>query len=190
MIAGTTAPDELIRVAQAGILVTGMINVLVGLIIRFCGGKKLIDQILPPIITGSVAAVIGFSLGFTALGMASGTCCGTTGDLRWWGVALVTALATILFSVYLQGKGFIGMLPILLGAIIGYIVAIPLGLVNFTAITTAPLVTAPHITFPVFTGDMTATAIFGIAIMAIATIPESTAHLYQISLYVDHLARR
>ena len=187
-VAGVTAPDELISAAQAGILVTGVVNVLVGLLIRFFGGKALIDRILPPIITGSIAAVIGFSLGFTALGMASGTCCGTTGDLRWWGVALVTALATILFSVYLQGRGFIGMLPILLGAVVGYIVAIPLGLVDFTAITSAPLVTAPHITFPDFTGDMAATAIIGIAIMAIATIPESTAHLYQISLYVDHLA--
>ena len=51
--------------------------------------------------------------------------------VSWWVVALITLVATILFSVYLQGKGFIGMLPILLGAIVGYLVAIPFGLVNF-----------------------------------------------------------
>ncbi len=43
-------------------------------------------------------------------------------------------------------------------------------------------------TFPNFTDPLTITVIFSVGIMAIATIPESTAHLYQISLYVDHLA--
>jgi uracil permease len=185
---GVPAPDEKIQIAQAGILVTGVFNVIVGLIIKYAGGKKTIDKVLPPVITGSVACVIGFALGFAALGMASGTCCGTTGDLKWWSVAMITLLACIGFSVYLQGKGFIGMLPVLLGGIVGYIVAIPFGLVNFDPITQAEIITAPHITFPIFTSDLTITAIFGIGIMAIATIPESTAHLYQISLYVDHLA--
>lgn len=185
---GQPASDEVIAAAQAGILVTGVINILVGLIIRFAGGKNAIDKILPPIVTGSVAAVIGFALGFAALDMASGTCCGTTGDLKWWGVALVTLFSTIMFSVYLRGRGFVGMLPILLGAITGYIVAIALGLVNFSAITGASVITAPHITLPNFSHSLSITAIVSISIMAIATIPESTAHLYQISLYVDNLA--
>ena len=186
---GQPASDELIGVAQAGIIVTGLVNVLVGLLIRFAGGKKAIDAILPPIITGSVAAVIGFALGKAALDMASGVSGGMAGgDLKWWGVAVVTLFATIMFSVYLQNKGFIGMLPILLGAIVGYIVAALLGMVDFSTITNAQIVTVPHITFPNFTSSLSATAIISIAIMAIATIPESTAHLYQISLYVDHLA--
>jgi uracil permease len=82
------------------------------------------------------------------------------------------------------------MIPILLGAIVGYVVSIPMGLVNLQAVTSAPLVQMPHITVPLFTSELTVTAIFGIGIMAIATIPESTAHLYQISLYVDRLADR
>jgi uracil permease len=186
---GQPVSDELISVAQAGIIVTGVINVLVGLLIRFAGGKKVIDVVLPPIITGSVAAVIGFALGKAALDMASGVAGGiATGDMKWWLVALVTLFATILFSVYLQNKGFIGMLPILLGAIVGYVVAALLGMVDFAAITGAQFLTAPHITLPSFTSELSATAIISIAIMAIATIPESTAHLYQIGLYVDHLA--
>jgi uracil permease len=52
-----------------------------------------------------------------------------------------------------------------------------------------PVFVAPHLTWPAVSGPMLATAIFSIAIMAIATIPESTAHLYQISLYVDRLAQ-
>jgi uracil permease len=183
------ADDELIRIAQAGIVVTGLINIVVGLIIKYAGGKKTIDKILPPIVTGSVAAVIGIGLGKAALDMASGIAGGVEGGaLSWWGVAVITLLATIVFSVYLQGKGFIGMLPVLLGAIVGYIVAIPLGLVDFSIIGESGILTVPHITFPTFTSDLTVTAIFGIGVMAIATIPESTAHLYQISLYVDHLA--
>ena len=186
---GTPVSDELIGVAQAGIVVTGLINVVIGLLIRFAGGKKAIDRVLPPIVTGSVAAVIGFALGKAALDMASGVAGGNAGgDVKWWIVSMVTLFATVIFSVYLQGKGFIGMLPILLGAIVGYVVAAALGMVNFAAITEASLITAPRITFPNFTSDLSATAIISIAIMAIATIPESTAHLYQIGLYVDHLA--
>jgi uracil permease len=186
---GQPVTDELISVAQAGIVVTGVVNILMGLVIRYSGGKKTVDKILPPIVTGSVAAVIGFALGFAALDMASGNCCGVPGDSNWWLVAVITVLSTILFSVYLQGRGFIGMLPILLGAITGYIIAIPLGLVDFATVTGASLVTAPRITLPSFSHDLALTAIVSIAVMAIATIPESTAHLYQISLYVDHLAQ-
>jgi uracil permease len=186
---GQPASDELISAAQAGFVVTGLVNLLFGLLIRLAGGKRVVDVILPPIVTGSVAAVIGVALGKAALDMASGVAGGVAGgSLTWWAAAVVTLLATILFSVYLQGKGFIGMLPILLGAIVGYLVAIPLGLVNPTTITQAQIITAPHFTLPSFTGDLAATAMIGIAVMAIATIPESTAHLYQIGLYVDHLA--
>jgi uracil permease len=191
---GAVAKPETIAVVQAGFVATGIINILFGLIIRVTGGKAGIDKILPPIITGSVACVIGIGLGYTALTMASGTCCGVDPvaapgvTLTWWLAAFVTLLAAVGFSVYLQGKGFIGMLPILLAAIVGYIVAIPLGLVNFSSIGTTALLTVPRITFPDFSNTMTATVLFGVGVMAIATIPESTAHLYQISLYVDHLA--
>jgi len=185
---GVPAPDELIRVAQAGIVVTGVINIVVGIVIKLCGGRKAIDKVLPPIVTGSVACVIGFALGYTALSMVTGNCCGLNGDPKWILVAMITLISTIMFSVYLKGKGFIGMLPLLLGAVVGYTLAIPLGLVNFSVITDANMIVIPHLTFPSFTSAMSTTAIVSIAVMAIATIPESTAHLYQISLYVDKLA--
>jgi uracil permease len=180
---------ELRSVVQAGFIATGIINIIMGFIIRGAGGKKTLDVILPPIVTGPVATVIGIGLGKAALDMSSGACCGNpNGAMSWWTVAFITLLSTILFSVYLQGKGFVSLIPILLGAIVGYIVAIPFGLVDFTRIGQSSLITAPEITFPDFTHPLTITAIFSIGIMAIATIPESTAHLYQISLYVDHLA--
>ena len=191
---GVVAKPETIAVVQAGFIATGCINILVGLLIRVTGGKKGLDKVLPPIITGSVACVIGIGLGYTALTMASGTCCGVDPiatpaiTLKWWLAALVTFLAAVLFSVYLQGKGFLGMLPILLAGIVGYLVAIPLGLVNFASIGQSAWFILPRLTFPDFSSPLTVTVLFSVGIMAIATIPESTAHLYQISLYVDHLA--
>ncbi|RME73148.1 MAG: xanthine permease [Chloroflexi bacterium] len=185
---GEVAAPEVRSFVQVGFLATGIINMIVGFIIQGVGGKKALDKVLPPIVTGSVATVIGIGLGFAALSMASGTCCGETGSLTWWFVATVTLVATIAYSVYLQDKGFIGLLPILLGAITGYIVAIPFGLVDFSKIGQTAIITAPQVTFPNFTHPLVISVIFSVGIMAIATIPESTAHLYQISLYVDHLA--
>ncbi len=174
---GVPASDELIGTVQTGIMATGVVNIIMGLIIRKVG-KPAVDRVLPPYITGSVAAVIGFGLGFAALGMASAN----------WLVAIVTLVVTIMFSVYLQNKGFIGMIPILLGGIAGYLVSIPFGLIDFSGVVSATWLTTPHFTFPNFGSAMVVTAIFSIAIMCIATIPESTAHLYQISLYVDRFA--
>jgi uracil permease len=186
---GVPVPPDVIRVVQAGFIATGIINVIVGAVIRGAGGKKNLDKVLPPIVTGPVAATIGIGLGASALQMASGVAGGINeGSLNWWFVSMVTLVVTVLFSVYLQGKGFIGLLPILLGAIVGYIVAIPFGLVNFGVIGTSALVRAPQITFPVFNDPLTVTVLVSVGVMAIATIPESTAHLYQISLYVDALA--
>lgn len=176
---GVPAPDNVISTMQAGIVVTGILNIIVGLIIRALGKDK-VDLVLPPIVTGSVAAIIGFGLAFAALGLAAAN----------WGVALLTLLVTILFSVYLQGRGFIGMLPVLLGAVVGYIVSaiVAPGSVSFAPVVAAPWFAVPHFTLPTFSGALVGTAIFSIAVMAIATIPESTAHLYQISLYVDRFA--
>ena len=180
---GVPAPDEVISIMQAGIICTGFLNVIVGFVIKRLGKAKL-DRVLPPVVTGSVACVIGFGLAKAALDMSLTVAPG------FWGIALVTLIATVAFSYLLQGKGFIGMLPILLGAITGYVLTLVVApdQISFANVAAAPLVSAPHLTLPSFSGPLLATAIFSISIMALATIPESTAHLYQMSLYVDRLA--
>ncbi len=173
-------PDEVLSLMQAGIVVTGLINIAVGFIIRAVG-KENVDKVLPPVVTGSIAAIIGFGLAFAAVGnLASNN----------FTVALITLVITILFSVYLQNKGFIGMLPVLLGGIAGVIISalIDSGSVSGAGMAAAPWFQMPHLTFPSFSGDLVGTAIVSISIMAIATIPESTAHLYQMSLYIDRFA--
>jgi uracil permease len=180
---GVPAPDEVISVFQIGIIGTGILNIVIGFLIKGVG-KSATDKMLPPVVTGSVACVIGFGLAKAALDMSLTVIPG------YWGIALFTLLATVAFSYLLQGKGFIGMLPILLGAIAGYVLTLLVApdQISFKSIAAAPIVTVPHLTWPALAGPMVATAIFSIAIMAIATIPESTAHLYQISLYSDRLA--
>jgi len=167
-----------VRVVQVGIIGTGILDILIGLLImRF--GKAALDKGLPPVITGSMAIVIGIALAGSALGMAGAN----------WLVAFVTLLVTILFSVYLQNRGLLGMLPILLGAIVGYLLALAMGLVDFTPVTTAAWLRVPNITLPAFTDPRAWAVIVSISLIAIATIPESTAHLYQMSLYIDQLAK-
>lgn len=187
--AGATAPNPaLAPLAQVGIVGTAIVNVFAGLIVRAVGKARL-DRVLPPVVTGSVAVVIGIALGKAALDMATGACCGAP-QSTWWTAALVTLVATILFSVYLRGRGLIGMLPVLLGAIVGYLFALVYAreLVNFAPVAQAAWLRVPNFHFPAF-GDAKAWAtIFAIAPIAIATIPESTAHLYQISLYIDRVA--
>ncbi|GMR09204.1 MAG: solute carrier family 23 protein [Anaerolineae bacterium] len=176
---GVPLPNEVISTMQAGIVVTGVLNILVGFIIRRVG-KDAVDTVLPPVVTGSVAAIIGFGLAFAALGMAQANLA----------IAVTVLFVTVLFSVYLQGRGFAGMLPILLGAIFGFLLAAVVDpeSIAWGAVQQADWFVLPTITFPIFTGAFVVTAIASISIMAIATIPESTAHLYQISLYVDRFA--
>jgi len=170
-------PDG-VRIAQIGILCTGLFNILFGLLIQRIGKARL-DKVLPPIVTGSVAIIIGIALAGTALNMASAN----------WGVAFITLFLTIAFSVYLQGKGLWGMLPILLGALAGYIVSLIFGIVDFAPVGEAAWLRWPNFTLPAF-GDGRAWGMaISVALIAIATIPESTAHLYQMSLYIDQLAK-
>jgi uracil permease len=177
---------EGVRIVQVGIVLTAVFEILVGLLIMRIG-KASLDRVLPPIITGSMAIVIGLGLANAALNNAGNAAAAETAAATWT-VAFITMFATIMFSVYLQGKGLLGMLPILLGAIFGYLVAIPFGLVDFSKVASAPWFAVPQITFPAFGNPQAWGFALSVALIFIATVPESTAHLYQMSLYIDELA--
>jgi len=175
-----------VRIVQVGILLTAIFEILIGLLIMRIG-KAALDKILPPIVTGSMAMVIGIALANVALGNAGNW---AAPEVAWksWLVAFITLVATILFSVYLRGKGLWGMLPILFGAIFGYLVSIPFGLVVFDNVVSAAWIAVPKFTFPAFTNPDAWGMALSIALIFIATVPESTAHVYQMSLYIDTLA--
>lgn len=187
--------DERISVAQFGIVMSGLVSIAAGLVIkRF--GRESIEKVLPPAVTGSVAIVIGLSLAGTAMtnpmSLPAGISEGMTQlalNLNWT-IAIVTLLSTVLFSVYLKGTW--SQLPILLGMATGYVLSVILGLLNginivdFNTIASASFFTSPHFTFP----TPSLAAVFAIMPIAIATIPESTAHLYQLDIYVNDLAEK
>jgi Xanthine/uracil permeases len=180
---GAIATDQAISMAQFGIIMSGLVSIGAGLIVNKFGQDK-IEKVLPATITGSIAIIIGLSLAGTAMTSSAGYENGTVNP-RYWVVALITLLATVLFSVYLQ-KGVIGQIPILLGMAVGYVVSIPMGLVDFSVIFSEGIFTTPHFTLPIPNWA----AVLAIMPIAIATIPESTAHLYQLDIYVNDLAKK
>ena len=181
---------------------SGFVSIAAGLIVnRF--GRDVIEKILPAAVTGPVAMVIGLTLAATALQDAASIAIDTAGTISVvesqiplasnlaWVISLVTLLSTIIFSVYL--KGVWGQLPLLLGPALGcattYIIKLVTGISLFkvlpetanTGIFALPIFTLPKPTW---------LAIAAIMPIAIATIPESTAHVYQLDIYVNDLARK
>jgi len=181
---GVVASDALISQAQFGIIMSGLVSIAAGVVVSRFGMEK-IEKVLPPTVTGSIALVIGISLaGSTLSGVVSGSEAGSVLQAKMWIAALITLAATVGFAVYL--KGVWAQLPILLGIAVGYVVSIPLGLVDFSSVFSQGLVSLPHFTLP----SPSLKAVAAIMPIAIATIPESTAHLFQLDIYVNELAAK
>ncbi len=179
--------DTQIGVAQFGIMASGLISIAAGLIIKFIG-KQTIDKILPPAVTGSVAMVIGLTLAAVAMQDASGIASPETSNAAW-AISLTTLVSTILYSVYL--KRFWRQIPLLLGPLTGVLVAwviAEFGGVNlFRSLNQA----GGLVQLPIFTAPIPSwAAVAAIMPIAIATIPESTAHIYQLDIYVNDLAKQ
>ena len=119
--------------AMIGSFIVGLVYGIVALIIKKAG-YRWIMKLLPPIVVGPVIMVIGLALSGTAVNMAMNkpTADGGEYDLLYFSVALVTLAATIIFSIYF--KGFLGMISILAGIIIGYIYALIVGIVDFSPV--------------------------------------------------------
>ena len=193
-------PTEAIQYAQFGIIFSGLISIAAGLLIRFFG-KKVVETILPASITGPVAMIIGLTLAGNALSDAiPNTTEVTAQSVTWVAVALVTLLSTILYAKYL--KGFLGQLPLLLGVLTGCAVAGALYAADlsnlFRSVPAAALEASvwklgdgsifavPAFSLP----KVSWTSVAAIMPIAIATIPESTAHMYQLDIYVNDVAKR
>ncbi|MDD3865765.1 MAG: solute carrier family 23 protein [Candidatus Izemoplasmatales bacterium] len=188
---GEIASDALIGQAQFGIILSGFVSIGAGLIVNAFGFAK-IQKVLPPAVTGPVAMIIGLSLAGTALSQASGynADLGTVSQSSW-AIALITLISIIVYTVIFK-KGVLSQLPILLGILTGYVAALlsdtffRTNMLDFSNVFAEGFVNVPHFTLPVPSW----TAVFAIMPIALATIPESTAHLFQIDLYVNDLAKK
>ena len=105
-------------------------------------GRKLLDRLFPPVVIGPVIICIGLSLSPAAVNMAKEN----------WLLAFISLITAII--VLVVGKGLIKLVPVVCGIIVGYIVALCLGLVDLSAVSSAPWFALPpsisHFQLPQF----------------------------------------
>ena len=121
-----------------GGLVAAVVYITFGVIFKYVPIENLY-KVMPKVLIGSVTVVIGINLmGFIP---------GYIGDTGITGVciALITVLAIALSSHYF--KGALSMFPFLIGTLVGYVVSIPFGLVDFSKFNGISLIKLPTLAF-------------------------------------------
>ncbi len=164
--------------ACGGIVVAGLLYLIFALIIRMVGVKRVM-RYLPPVVTGPVIICIGLSLAGSAINNASTN----------WFLALVALAVIIIFNIW--GKGMFKIIPILMGVVIAYAVAVVLNalgiknpdgsvIINFVPVAQAGIVGLPPLQLCKF--DLTSIMIM--APIAIATMMEHVGDMSAISATV------
>lgn len=161
-------------VAQ-GAITTGLVYFIVSMIVKRSGTEWL-DKILPPIVVGPVVMVIGLGLASNAATNAMYNADGNY-DFKYVAVALLTLGLTILFNMFL--KGFLGLIPILLGIVSGYLIALVFGIVDTSIIAEAAWIALPNFQIPFvsYTPKLEIGAIITMAPIAFVTMTEHIGHL-------------
>ncbi len=154
--------------AMTGIMAVGLIYVIFAIIIKLIG-KNWLDKLLPPVVIGPMIMIIGLGLAPSAIsqiGLPSGAA------LEWQPivVALVAFLTTAIVAV--AAKGFLKVIPFLIGIVAGYLAGVAVGIVDFTPITEAAIVGVPNFLIPFVSYTPNFSAILTIAPIALVTIAE------------------
>ena len=110
--------------ALGGIVIAGLLYLVLALLFKVLGAKKVM-RYFPPIVTGPMIIMIGLNLSGSAINNAS-TC--------WW-LALVAMAIIVVANIW--GKGMVKIIPILLGVVGSYIVAVIAGQVDFSGVSEA-----------------------------------------------------
>lgn len=168
-IAAVSSAHKGLAVASFGILVTGLLLVLVGLLVHFAGAKW-IDIIMPPVVTGSIVAIIGFNLAPSAWKNFKSAPV----------TAIVTLLAVLLISVIF--RGLLGRLNILLGVIVGYAFAAFRGEVDFKVVSDAAWIGFPKYHLPQV--DFSVLAMFIPVVLVL--IAENIGHVKSVAQMTGH----
>ena len=125
----------------AGIAGVALVYFLMSALIKW-QGRKLLDTLFPPVVIGPVIILIGLSLSPAAVNMAKEN----------WLLAFISLISAILVLVF--GRGLVKLVPVVIGIVIGYVVALRMGLVDLSAVATAPWFALPpmiaHFQLPQF----------------------------------------
>lgn len=169
---------EKLPYACGGIVVAGALYLILALVIKVVGVKKVM-RFLPPVVTGPIIICIGLSLAPSAVSNASTN----------WILALIALAVIIIFNIW--GKGMFRIIPILLGVVISYAVALIMqaagltnpdgsAILNFTEVASASWVGLP----PFQLCKFNLTAILVMAPIALATMMEHIGDMSAISATV------
>ncbi len=154
--------------AMTGIMAVGLIYVIIALIIKFAG-KDWLEKILPPVVIGPMIMIIGLGLAPSAISQI-GLSTETNFDVKVLIVSLVSFLVTAI--VMTRAKGFLKVIPFLVGIISGYIVAVCLGMIDFSPVGEASFFSIPKFIIPFKDYDLNLAALITIAPVALVTLCE------------------
>ena len=148
----------------SGIVAVGVVYGVVSALVKW-KGKSLIDKIFPSVVVGPIIMVIGLSLAPVAVNMAKTD----------WLLAVVSLLIAIFVVIYT--KGMIKLIPIFIGIIAGYVLALILGRVDFTAVKEAKWIALPAFSAPEWRWK----AVLYMVPVAVAPLIEHVGDMYAIS---------
>ncbi len=195
-------PTEAIQFAQFGIIMSGFVSIAAGLIVKYAG-RKAVETLSsrPPLpVRSPWSSVLPWRATRSAMPCRRPRSPGVniTGSNWVWAVSLITLLVTVLIARY--AKGLISQLPLLFGVAAGLIASVIACAATgdwsfFRSISDDALASpfrlgsifaVPAFSLPKISWE----AVLAIMPIAIATIPESTAHIYQLDIYVNDIAKK
>ncbi len=115
----------------AGIMGVALVYFVMSALIKW-QGRRLLERLFPPVVIGPVIICIGLSLAPAAVNMAQEN----------WLLAFIALLTAVL--VLVLGRGLVKLVPVVCGIIVGYIAAWLMGLVDVSAVGSAPWFALPH----------------------------------------------
>lgn len=169
---------EKLPYACGGIVVAGLLYLVLALVIKVVGVKRVM-RFLPPVVTGPIIICIGLSLAPSAVANASAN----------WFLALVALAVIIIFNIW--GKGMWKIIPILLGVVISYVVALIMNALGFTNTDGSAILDFSNVASSAVVGlppfqlcKFNLTAILVMAPIALATMMEHIGDISAISATV------
>lgn len=152
-----------------GIIASGVLYLILAGLVKLFGAKR-ITSFFPPIVTGCMIIIIGMMLAPTAMNNITTA---VTGIPLWknWLVAVVTILTIIVVMFFT--RGFIKLVPILIGIVVGYLLSLALGMVDTAKVAQASWFSLPKVALPAFENwDAVSFAVTMIAPISIVTFVE------------------
>ncbi len=156
----------------AGLIGVALVYFIMSALIKW-QGQKLLARLFPPVVIAPIIILIGLSLAPTAIDMAKGN----------WTLAIISLATAIIVLTF--GRGMLKLLPVICGIIVGYITAIIMGVVDFSAVEAAPWFALPssiaHFQLPQFAWEP---FLFMIPV-AIAPVIEHIGDIYVVSAVAE-----